>query len=43
MVPAGTASIRVGAGVNGAATTSGGSTLQLAQPTLTNLTALGIA
>jgi lysophospholipase L1-like esterase len=40
MVPAGTASIRVGAGVNGAATTS---TLQLAQPTLTNLTALGIA
>jgi hypothetical protein len=36
-------SIDVTAGVGGAATTTGGSTLQLAEPMLLNLTTLGVA
>jgi hypothetical protein len=43
VVPAGTTALDVTFGVGGAATTTGGATLQVAQPMLYNLTALGIA
>lgn len=43
VVPANTTNIRITAGVNGAATTTNGSLIQLAQPSVINLTALGLA